>query len=161
MRIVARLFLLFTIVTAVELFLLLKLAELTNWWVTVAMIVVPGIVGAWLAKREGAKALGQIREALGLRREPAGAILDGVLVLLAGALLITPGVLTDLAGLLLLVPPVRAAVRQFAQRRIRRAIDRHVESGSMRIVDLGRFEYGASDAGYDIIDAEDIPKPRR
>ena len=146
MKTVARLFLLMTIVTMVELFLLLKLGQVTSWWVSVAMVVVPGLVGAWLARREGARALGAIREAMSLQREPAGAILDGVLVLVAAVLLITPGVLTDLTGLALLLPPVRQVVREYAKRRLRSALDRRITSGSVHV------------GGYEVIDAEDIPK---
>ena len=146
MKTVARLFLLMTVVTMVELFLLLKLGQLTSWWVTVAMIVVPGLLGAWLARREGARALGAIREAMSLQREPAGAILDGVIVLVAAVLLMTPGVLTDLTGLALLVPPVRLVVREYAKRRLRSALDRRIASGSVHV------------GGYEVIDADDIPK---
>lgn len=156
MKIVARLFLIFTIVTAAELYLLLKLAELTSWWVTVAMIIVPGLVGAWLAKREGMKALAAIRDAMALAREPAGAILDGVLVLVAGAFLITPGVLTDIAGLALLVPPVRRVVREMVRTRVKKAIDRRLADGSIRV---GGFDTMRR-PDYDVIDAEDIPKHR-
>ena len=156
MKLLARLFLLFTLVTIVELYLLLKLAEVTNWWVTVAMVVVPGLVGAWLAKREGIKAFRGIREAASLTREPTGAILDGVIVLLAATLMITPGVLTDLTGLALLLPPVRRRVAVVVRTRFRRWLDRHVASGPVN-VDLGRFGGGGT---YEVIDAEDIPRPR-
>jgi UPF0716 protein FxsA len=135
-----------TVVTMVELFLLMKLGQATSWWVSVAMIVIPGLLGAWLLRREGAKAFGAIREAMSLQREPAGAILDGVIVLVAAVLLITPGVLTDLTGLALLVPPVRKVVREYARRRLKTALDRRLASGSMRM------------GGYEVIDAEDIPK---
>ena len=154
MKIVARLFLLITLVTVVELYLLLKLAEVTSWWVTAAMVLVPGLLGAWLAKREGTKALRGIREAMTLSREPTGAILDAVMVLLAGAFLITPGVLTDLAGLALLVPPVRHAAAGVVRRRVRGAIDRGFASGAINVVDFGRHEPGS----YEVIDAEDIPR---
>ncbi len=162
MKIVARLFVLFTVVTVIELFLLLELAHYTNWWVTIAMIILPGIVGAWLARREGTRALGEISKALSLQREPAGAILDGVLVLLAAAFLITPGVLTDLAGVALLIPPVRRIVNNYTRVRIRRAIDARMSDGRFSVVNVGSAAFGGFDAGesYDVIDAEDIPKRR-
>ena len=154
MKIVARLFLLFTLVTVVEMFLLLKLAQYTNWWVTAATIILPGLVGAWLAKREGAKAIREVGAALSLQREPTGAILDGALVLVAAAFLITPGVLTDLTGLMLLIPPIRRVVRERIRGRLRRAIDRKIANGSFRVMDFGSM----TGRDYDVIDAEDIPK---
>ena len=146
MKTVARLFLLMTVVTMVELFLLMRLGQATSWWVSVAMIVIPGMLGAWLLRREGAKAFGAIREAMSLQREPAGAILDGVIVLVSGVLLITPGVLTDVTGLALLLPPVRRVVREYARLRLTKAIDKRMSGGSIRM------------GGYEVIDAEDIPK---
>jgi UPF0716 protein FxsA len=136
----------------VEVYLLLALARATSWWAALAMVVVPGILGAWLVKHEGLKALGGVREALSLAREPTGAILDAVLVLLAGAFLITPGVLTDLTGLALLLPPVRRKVAAYSRTRIRRAIDRHLAEGAIRVP-------GFEHAGHEVIDAEEI-RPR-
>jgi UPF0716 protein FxsA len=159
MKVVARLFALLTIVTVVELFLLLELAQLTSWWVTIATIFVPGLVGAWLLKREGTRAFRDVKAAMMLQREPTTAILDGVIVLVAAALLITPGVLSDLTGLALLIPPVRRRVREYVRKRIRAAVDQRLASGSISFVDLASYAAGA-DPGYEIIDAEDIPKPR-
>ena len=162
MKILAKLFLVFTIVTVLELFLLLELAHLTNWWVTAAMIIGPGLLGAWLARREGTRAIGEISRALSLQREPAGAIMDGVLVLVAGALLITPGVLTDLAGVALLVPPIRRVVNNYTRTRIRKAIDDRLTDGRFSVINIGSAGFGGFDGAdsYEVIDAEDIPKPR-
>lgn len=163
MKTIGKLFLLFTVVTTVELFLLLKLADVTSWWVSAAMIVVPGLVGAWLLKREGAKAFRAVAEAMSLQREPTTVILDGMLVLVAAVLLITPGVLTDLTGLALLIPAVRGFAREAIRRRVRSAIDQRLSSGSIRTSTFdgfGRSPYRDA-GGSEVIDAEDIPKPRR
>ena len=151
MKILSRLFLLFTVTTAVELYLLVKLTELTSLWVTLAMIVVPGLLGAWLMRREGTRALRSIKEALGLRREPGGVLLDGAILLVAGALLLTPGVLTDLVGLMLLVPPVRSRVRDRLARRIQKAVDRTMAEGRVSIVGFG--------PRTEVIDADEIRRP--
>lgn len=163
MKTIGKLFLLFTIVTTVELVLLLKLAELTNWWVSAAMIVIPGLVGAWLLKREGAKAFRAVVEAMSLQREPTTVILDGVLILIASVLLITPGVLTDLTGLALLIPAVRAVAREAIRRRVRTAVDQKLSEGRIRMATFDGYDNapfgGARHA--EVIDAEDIPKPGR
>jgi UPF0716 protein FxsA len=148
LKTVGKIFLLISVVTVVELFLLLKLAEVTSWWISAAMVIVPGLVGAWLLKREGTRAFRAVREALGLRREPGGAILDGAIVLVAGTLLITPGVLSDLTGLALLLPPVRRVVREYARRRFAKALDRRLAATSVHV------------GGFEVIDADDIPRPR-
>lgn len=155
MRVLGKLFLLFTVVSAVELYLLFKLAQITSWWVAVAMVLVPGMLGAWLAKREGAKAFRAIVAALTAGREPATAFLDGAIVLVASAFLVTPGTLTDIVGLLLLIPAVRARVRGVVGHRIRRAIEQRVASGEIHVFSPRGF--GDS---YEVIDADDIHPPR-
>lgn len=162
MKTIGKIFLLFTVVTTVELLLLLKLADATSWWVSVFMIVVPGIVGAWLLKREGTKAIRAVAEAMSLQREPTGAILDGVLILIASVLLITPGVLSDLTGLALLVPAVRAVAREAIRLRVRAMVDQRLSQGSVSVSTFEGFGRGPSRGGYgpEVIEAEDIPKPR-
>ena len=107
-----RLVLLLTVVPLVELLILLRLAEWFTWKSTIALVVVTGVVGAWLARREGLKALARIRADLAAGIPPAGAVVDGALILAAGLVLVTPGILTDICGFALLVPPVRHWVRR-------------------------------------------------
>jgi UPF0716 protein FxsA len=161
MKTVGKLFFLFTVVTFLEVYLLLELTNLTSWWVTVATVFVPGILGAWLARREGSRAIRQIREAMLLGQEPARAILDGVIVLVASVLLITPGVLTDVTGLLLLIPPIRRRVAEVAGRRFRAYVDRKLQSGSIFVYGGGGAGPRYDDGPFEIIDAEDVPKPAR
>ncbi|MFN7132907.1 MAG: FxsA family protein, partial [Myxococcales bacterium] len=118
-----RLFLLFTLVPLLELYLLVKLGERIGAGTTVIIVLLTGLVGAWLAKREGLRALHSWRRAIAEGRLPDEGIVSGLLVLVGGVLLVTPGVLTDVAGLSLLFPPTRrwigAQVRRGAARRIR------------------------------------------
>jgi UPF0716 protein FxsA len=159
MKTVGKLFFLFTVVSFVELYLLLELAKLTSWWVTVATVLVPGLLGAWLAKREGARALRQIRDSVVLGQEPARAILDGVVVLVASVLLIAPGVLTDVTALFLLLPPIRRRVVEIAGKRVRAYIDKRLRNGSIVAYGGGMKGPVFDEAPYEIIDAEDLPKP--
>jgi UPF0716 protein FxsA len=96
---------------------------------TVAGLVVAGLVGAWLAKREGVAAWRRLNDALAAGRMPTEEIADGAMILLAGALMAAPGFIGDALGLILLIPPLRAAIRRvvlpavmrLAERRARRA----------------------------------------
>ena len=106
-----RLLLLLTVVPLVELIILLRLAERFSWGPTIALVVLTGVLGAWLARREGAKAMSRIQADLEAGVAPAAAVLDGALILAAGLVLITPGMLTDLCGFALLIAPIRARVR--------------------------------------------------
>ncbi len=160
MKVLGQLFLLFTVVSIVELYLLFRIAEITSWWVAVAMVLVPGMLGAWLAKREGARAFRAVVEAFATGHEPGGAILDGAMVLIASAFLITPGTLSDIAALLLLVPAVRRRVRGLVGARIRRAVERRIASGQVQVFGAGVPRPGGGGGSYEIIDAEDVRPPR-
>jgi len=117
-----RLLLLFTLVPLVELVLLLILADKTSWQFTVALVLFTGVVGAALARHEGLRCLRRVRQKLAAGELPGDALLDGLMILLAGALLITPGVLTDLVGFALLLPPFRRVVKRRLARRLRARI---------------------------------------
>jgi UPF0716 protein FxsA len=79
-------------------------------------------VGAWLVKREGLGVLHRARQRLDAGAVPGRELVDGVMILFAGALLLTPGFLTDVVGILLLLPPVRATLRVAASRTLQRRI---------------------------------------
>lgn len=102
--------LLFTVVPAVELYLLLTLGGAIGAGPTVALILITGVVGATLARREGAGVLLALQQDLAKGLPPATRLVEGALVFAGALLLLTPGVLTDAAGLALLLPPVRRAV---------------------------------------------------
>jgi len=106
-----RLLLLFTALPMAELVLLIWLKDRTSWTTTIGLVLVTGVVGASLARWQGWRALRRMEEDLSDGRLPAAAVADGVLILVAAAVLVTPGLLTDACGLALLVPPVRAWVR--------------------------------------------------
>jgi len=114
----------FIVLPAVELMLLLQVHSLIDTTMTFLLILCTGVVGAWLAKRQGRRALRMIREQLDKGELPGDAVLDGVIVFVAGALLVTPGVLTDVTGLSLLVPVVRKPIRKYAYRRIQAYLNR-------------------------------------
>lgn len=102
-----RLLLLFTVVPAIELFLLLQIGAWLGPTTTFLLILLTGLVGATLAKREGISVLRDLQGELAKGLPPGSRIVEGVLVLVGGLLLITPGVFTDLVGVLLIVPPTR------------------------------------------------------
>lgn len=108
-----RLFILFTLVPLLELTLLIKIGGHIGAWNTIALVVITGMLGAALARHQGIKTFAGIRHELQAGRLPGDRLIDALLILVAGALLITPGVITDVAGLLLLFGPTRGAVRRY------------------------------------------------
>lgn len=125
-----RLFLLFTLVPLVELYLLIWIGGRIGFWPTVAIVAVTGVLGASLAKAEGLRVLGEWQEALSRGETPPEGVLGGVLVLVGGVLLVTPGVLTDVAGLCLLLPPIRRAIGAA----VRRHLEQEIQRGHVRVV---------------------------
>ena len=107
-----RLLILFTVVPLVEVAILVRIAEALNWGLTIGLVLFTGILGAWLARREGIKALSRIQAELNQGGIPTDAMLDGALIVVAGLVLVTPGVLTDLCGFSLLVPSFRGWVKR-------------------------------------------------
>lgn len=122
---IARILLLLLVVPLVELTLLMMLADWTNWQTAVATVVITGIAGTWLIRREGWRTMQRIQDDLAQQQLPADALLDGLLIFVAGALLLTPGVLTDALGILLLVPVTRAVAKAYLIKRFRSRFTSH------------------------------------
>lgn len=108
---VAVLALLFLVVPIAELYVLVQVAQGIGILNTIGVLVLVSVVGAWLCKREGIGVLRRIVASLDRFELPRRELVDGALILLAGALLITPGFLSDCLGVLLLLPPTRAVAR--------------------------------------------------
>ena len=106
------LFLLFTVGPLIELALLVYLGTHVGPLETIGLVLFTGFVGAALARWQGVKALLRVQRRLGRGQVPADELFDGVLILVAGLLLITPGLITDLVGFSLLIPPIRSLVKQ-------------------------------------------------
>ncbi len=118
-----RLLLLFIVLPAVELGLLIEIGQRIGTLETLALIVVTGIVGASMARSQGLSLLSRVREQISAGEMPADSLLDGVMILIASALLVTPGVLTDAFGFLCLTPAFRALLKRELARRFRRAVE--------------------------------------
>jgi UPF0716 protein FxsA len=144
------------VVPIAELAVLIQVgSEIGVWW-TIALLLAVSFVGSWLVKREGLGLWASANRELAAGRMPTKQLLDGILVLFAGALLLTPGFLTDIVGILLLLPPTRAVLRRVLRARFERR---------MTIVALGAPGGGAAyDArrrppGGDVIDVDPLDAP--
>ena len=106
----------FLVVPMAELAVIIAVGSEIGVLNTIGLLIAVSVVGAWLAKREGLGVLRRIQAQLNAGRMPGADLVDGFLVLFAGALLLTPGFLTDCLALGLLLPPVRAVVRRTMRR---------------------------------------------
>lgn len=109
------------VVSLIELYLLIELDQQTNHWVTLATILVPAFLGSWLIKREGGSTWNRLKGKLDDGDLPSSEVVDGVIVLIAGTLLLTPGVLSDVFGIAMMLPVFRRPLRRHLLARARRA----------------------------------------
>ena len=117
-----RLFLLFTVIPLVELYLLIRLGAYLGVVDALAIVISTGIVGGLLARSQGLAVLNQIRMELDEGRIPAHSLFDGVMILVAGVLLITPGLLTDGLGLCLLIPWTRQGLKLWLKQKFQEKV---------------------------------------
>lgn len=123
-----RLLLLFILVPTLELALLIEVGTRIGLLPTLGLIVATGAAGAYLARRQGLGVLKVIQSDMARGRLPAGPMVDGLIILMAAALLLTPGILTDAVGFLLLIPASRSVLKSFVWKRLKKA----VQEGRMR-----------------------------
>ena len=100
------------VVPIVELYVIVQVGQGIGVLPTLALLVVMSLVGGFLLRREGRRTWGALTSALQAGRVPAKEVADGALVVLGGALLLTPGFATDAFGLLCILPPSRAVLRR-------------------------------------------------
>lgn len=119
----------FIVVPMLELYLLLQLAGATSPMTTFLVVVVTGVIGSMLARREGVMAWRRFRSALAEGRAPSRELQDGMMIVFAAALLLTPGLLTDALGFTLLVPLGRNLMRRFVLARFLRRFNVQIDLG--------------------------------
>jgi UPF0716 protein FxsA len=123
------LFLAILVVQALEIGVLIWSGRMIGVPLTVLFIILTGVLGAYLAKKEGLATLQKLQDNLRRSMMPGDALLDGVCILVGGTLLLAPGFVTDAFGFLLLVPPTR----KFFKARLYRFLKRKLDKGSITI----------------------------
>ncbi|MFO7748929.1 MAG: FxsA family protein [Desulfobacteraceae bacterium] len=118
-----KLFLCFTLIPVVELYILIKIGTAIGGLNAVLVVIATGFFGAWLARMEGMQTMLRVRANMQQGRMPADDLIDALIILIAGLVLITPGLLTDTAGLLLLWPVTRTHFKTFLIRKFNEMTD--------------------------------------
>jgi UPF0716 protein FxsA len=108
---------LFVVFSLVEIYVLVTVGQAIGALNTIALVIIVALVGAWLAKREGASVLRRIQTSLNEGRMPSNELIDGGLFLAGGIMLVAPGFVSDIRGILCLFPPTRAIWRALLKRR--------------------------------------------
>ena len=113
-----KLFLSFTIIPVVEIYLLIQIGTKFGALTSIVLVIVTGFLGAYLARIQGLQTLVRIQESLREGQMPSGELLDALLIGIAGLVLLTPGFITDTVGFLLLIPNTRTAIKYWLRRQI-------------------------------------------
>lgn len=108
----------FIAVPIVELAVILRVGSYLGTWPTIVILVADSVAGAVLVRREGRRAWEAFRTALSEARWPGDEVTQGALVLIGGALLLTPGFVTDVVGLVAVIPPTRTLASRLIRRRL-------------------------------------------
>ena len=114
-----KLFLAFTIIPIIEIYLLIEIGSMFGALTAVTLVILTGFLGAFLARMQGLQTLYRIQESLREGRMPSGELLDALLIVIAGLVLLTPGFLTDSAGFLLLIPARRNSIKYWLRRQLK------------------------------------------
>lgn len=107
----SKLLVLFIGVPLLELALLMEIGKHVGVITTVALVVLTGGIGAFLARQQGLATLGKVHLSVQRGQLPTEELMDGMLILVAGALLLTPGLITDAVGFCLLIPSLRERIK--------------------------------------------------
>lgn len=118
----------FIVVPMLELVLLIKIGQSIGALATVALVLATAVIGAFIVSRQGLAVVSRTLEAVSQGRPPVEAVLDGLFLLVAGALLLTPGPIGDAVGFALLVPPLRRAIARAGMRWVLRRAEVRIET---------------------------------
>ena len=124
-----RLFFLFTLVPALELYLIIKVGQSIGAMNTIFIIIATGILGAYYARQQGFRVISNIQRKIQQGQVPGDDLVNGAMLLVGGALLITPGFITDITGFFLIFPPTREAIKIA----LRRHIERRIREGEIHV----------------------------
>lgn len=112
----------FVAVPLAEVYVIIQVGQVVGPWWTILLLIAAGVLGSWLMKREGGRAWRALQEALAHGRMPARELADGILILVAGTLMLSPGFISDAVGVLLILPITRPLARRLLTRVVTRKL---------------------------------------
>jgi len=124
-----KLFLVFAITSLVELGILIKIGTYIGTLNTILLVIFTAAVGAYMVRMEGIGVLSRIQQNMNEGEFPAEELINGAMILVAGAFLLTPGILTDTIGFLMVIPVTRNAIKEI----IKKYIEKKISSGDIHI----------------------------
>ncbi len=149
-----RLFLLLVSIPIIEIALFIEIGGWLGTWPTIAIVILTALIGSVLLRQQGMSALNNVQTRLMEGENPGRLLADGAMILVAGALLLTPGFFTDAVGFALLIPPVRTALWLWGSKHIKL---QHVSAGGQGFA--GQAQDGQTvDGDFEEVRPEPEPK---
>lgn len=124
-----KLFLIFAVIPVIELALLIKIGSVIGTLNTITIVILTALIGAYMVKLEGLGVMSRIQKNMQEGIFPGEELINGMMILIAGALLLTPGFFTDIIGFLMVFPFSRNHIKKI----VRRYIEKKMSSGEIRI----------------------------
>lgn len=109
----------FLLVPLIEIALFIQVGGAIGLWPTLAVVVITAILGTYMVRQQGRHAIANLQRSFSELQNPTQPLAEGAMILLSGALLLTPGFFTDAVGFALLLPPVRQRVYAFIRTRVK------------------------------------------
>ncbi|MDN2663833.1 FxsA family protein [Psychromonas sp. 14N.309.X.WAT.B.A12] len=106
----ARLFLIFTGVSLLEIFVLVKVGGFIGAWPTISLVILTALIGSALVRSQGLQLIQKVQQRMAEGEMPGQQLIEGMMLIVTGILLVTPGFVTDITGLLLLQPTIRGNI---------------------------------------------------
>ncbi|MBM7692868.1 UPF0716 protein FxsA [Peribacillus deserti] len=114
----------FIVVPALEIGAFLLASKTAGVFPTILFIILTGIAGSYLAKKQGLETIRKVQQDLSYGKIPGESIIDGACILIGGCLLVSPGFITDFLGLFLLLPPLRSLIKPLIKKYLRNSINK-------------------------------------
>ncbi|SFL04141.1 FxsA family protein [Shimia haliotis] len=137
----------FVAVPLIEIALFINVGGAIGLWPTLAIVVLTAFLGTWLVRTQGLMAIGNLQRSFAELDDPTEPLAHGAMILISGALLLTPGFFTDAIGFSLLIPAIRSSVFHYMRRRVT------VQSFSMGTTHTS-YQSNQRSAAGDVIDGE-------
>lgn len=156
----------FILTPVIEIAVFIEVGGAIGLWPTLAVVIVTAVVGTGLLRQQGLATLRRAQESLARNQFPVQEVYDGMCLLFAGALLLTPGFVTDAVGLLLFLPAFRAMIVRVVGHYLRKSGRIHVATGGARAESRDGRDSSTIEGEYHEVrpagdDDDDPPRLRR
>ncbi len=138
-------FLLVLLVPFIEIYLLLKVGGIIGAFPTILLVVFTAVLGAWLLRQQGFATFKRLQENLAQGKIPAYEMIEGPIILVGGALLLTPGFITDTLGFICLIPQFRKKIAKYIIENHLVQVGGHYQWGNVREKDALEGEFRKED----------------